>query len=208
MFSGSGVQLITSAYVFGACALAFATLPFSFIVIRGLMKARDNTNGCSDVFGIFCFAFVVHTVSCTAFMLCIYMLDIQAQVYTQNYFQDKVFSIFWSKSKQEAFSIAGVSSDAIADGAYTTLYMVQIIAKFLYLLIPIAVFFLGISYGVYQAKKDSYRQDIMCVILFSVISSTVASFLFLLWAKIASFALFIPNGDLLTLIQEEYKNLI
>lgn len=48
----------------------------------------------------------------------------------------------------------------------------------------------------------------MYVILFSVISSTVASFLFLLWAKIASFALFIPNGDLLTLIQEEYKNLI
>lgn len=208
--SGGGEQLIASAYVFGCSALAFATLPFLFMVLRALMKSGENSTSSVDIIGVFAFAFLVHFTSCVFFIMLIKVIDLQNLTYGSNYLQDKVFPLFWTEGKDAVLSAAGAGDGSIAEGSYSILYVVQKIRWWSFILMPIVVLFLGISYGVYQMKKDTFKQsgDYASTLLWTIGSAVIAEFLFILWAKIASFALFIPDGDIISKINEAYQQIL
>ena len=205
MVSGLGEQLISGAYVFGSSAIVFATIPFLFIVVKSLLDGKkDTTASGADVLGTFFLAFFVHIVSCMSFMATVKILDIIGNSYSTNYLQDKVFKIFWSLDKATVFSVAGVGNGTVeAESAYITLYTVQTITQFLFALTPLAVLSLGAVYGFMQAKKDVYRADVLSTALWTIGASIVAVTLWFLWAKIATFAVFIPDGkDIIQYVNE------
>lgn len=209
--SGLGEQLITAAYVFGISALAFASLPFLFMILRALMKSSDSQASSMDIIGIFLFSFLVHFVSCLFFMTLVKMIDSVNSIYGVNYLQSKVFPLFWTEGKQAVISAAGAGNTHIAEGAYSILFMVQIIRYWTFLITPLIIFFLGFCYGVYQQKKDRFQQsgDYLSSMIWGIGSATIAAFLFVLWAKIASFALFIPDGaDIIDKIREAYSQIL
>lgn len=215
--SSSVEQLIASAYVFGAGALAFATLPFLFCILRALMKAKEPHTLAGGIFGVFLFAFAVHLVSCVAFVGVIKVLDLQT-IHGANYYSEKVFGVFWTEGKSSVISLAkqitGASSttntdNSIAEGSYTILYTVQTIRDWFFILLPPTILCLGVFYGAYMAKKDTYKQsgDYLTTAFWTIGSSVIASFLFILWAKIASYALFM-NEDIIYRIAQLWNNII
>lgn len=210
MFSGLGEQLISGAYVFGVSAIVFASLPFLFVVIKAIMDGKRETTSGADVIGTFLMAFLVHTISCLAFMTTIKIMDIIGSSYSTNYLQDKAFKIFWTFDKASVFSIAGVTNGTVeAEGAYITLYATQIAVQFIFAFIPLVVIFLGAVYGILQAKKDVYRADILSSSVWTILATIVAVMLYFLWAKIATVALFMPDGkDLVQYINEIWNQFI
>lgn len=208
--STTGEQLIASAFVFGCSALVFATLPFLFMVLRALMKSGENNTSSVDIIGMVAFAFLVHFASCVFFLMLIKIIDLQNLTYGANYLQDKVFPLFWTEGKDAVLAAAGAKNSSVAQGSYSILYIVQTIRYWSFVLMPIIVLFLGISYGAYQMKKDTFKQsgDYASTLVWTIGSTVIAAFLFILWAKIASFALFIPDGDIISKINEAYQQIL
>lgn len=210
---GTGEQLIASAYTFGSSALGFATLPFLFIILRGALKANDHNTRTSSVFSVILFAFIVHTVSCVSFMTLLYILDTQA-LYGQRYFTEKVMTVFWTATsgKDAVLAAAGASDTVEASGAWVILDMVITVTKLANLFLPLIVLSLGGYYGFLQSKKDVYRNDHLYTIYWTAISSIGAMFLYYLWAKIASLALFIPTteygGDFVLMSFHQWRTLL
>ena len=203
----TGSHLITTATVFGASALAFAIMPFAIVIIRAMAKSKDNTTSGFSIVGVILSAFFVHTVFCLMYMTVIKLLDI-TYLEEANYFSNKIFSIFWAKTKTEVFSLAGVSGSATIDalGAYSSLKMVQTVGKLILINIPLFVIILGASYGVLQGAKDTYKRDYLSIISFSAISIIVVAIMYIAWAYIASEALFLPNGkNLFEMISEFWE---
>lgn len=209
MFSGLGEQLISGSYVFGISAIAFSLLPFLFIIIKAIIDGKKEQTSGVDVIGTFLMAFLVHTVSCISFMTTIKVMDIIGSSYSNNYLQDKVFKIFWTFDKASVFSIAGTNGTVEAEGAYIILYATQIVVQFALAFIPLIVIFLGAVYGILQAKKDVFRADILSSSVWTILATIVAVMLYFLWAKIATVALFMPDGkDLVQFINEIWVKII
>ncbi|ECC2934685.1 hypothetical protein FOW14_10030, partial [Campylobacter coli] len=62
--SSSGTQLIATAFTFGGSALVFSTLPFAFVLVNGILKAK-NSNNSGSILSVFLFAFFIHFMSCS-----------------------------------------------------------------------------------------------------------------------------------------------
>ncbi|EAH7567697.1 hypothetical protein EOD82_09015 [Campylobacter jejuni] len=201
-------QILSSAFVFGGVALVFATMPFIYILINGMMKARNGNTPSSSIISVFCSAFIVHTISCVFFILGIKLLDVLNAIYEEKYFQGKLFEVFWARGKDAIFNLVNASGTTEEEGAYLQLFMIQTITDWFILLMPIIVLFTACSYGTIQAKKDSAHSDYISFFIWLGISNIIAFFVFFIWAKIASLALFIPNGqDLISKTFEYYQNL-
>ncbi|RAX56536.1 hypothetical protein CCZ01_09180 [Helicobacter monodelphidis] len=205
MISISGAKLITAAYVFGSAALIFAICPFLFVVIKGILKAKDPNTSAFNILGVAVSAFFVHLFSCIGFMLLIKTLDLFNKAVSSNYIQEKLFKIFWAESKADVLSIASTNESLEVNAAYTTLFAIRIFADVLFLLLPLVVILVGLGYGVFQAQKDVYRQSYLGVLVFTAISGIVTFTLYLAFAFIASFALFLPNGNLVERINEAWR---
>ncbi|TEY00722.1 hypothetical protein [Campylobacter sp. US33a] len=209
--SSKGEQLIATAYTFGATSLVFAVAPFLIVIIKGLIDHRKPDRLPSSIFSVILFAFLVHTISCILFLLFIKIADAQSRIYGSNYFQEKVFPLFWESNKQSVLSMAGAGDNIVAEGSFVILYTVQTIRDWSFIILPILVLSLGSAYGAFQSKKDTYRQgnDYLTTLVWTIVSTLGASLLFIVWAKIAEIALFIPNGEtIIGKMQEAYRNMI
>lgn len=201
-------QLIASAYTFGTAGLVFATMPFLFVLLRGIFKANSGHNShSSSILSVFAMAFSVHFISCIGFMLLIKILDILNAVYEKNYLQEKVFGIFWAKGEDAVYSLAGAEGKFTDKGLYLELHLVQMICDWMFYLIYWVVFIVACAYGLREAKKDVMQSNTMQIFVWILISNVVGIFIFYLWAKIASFAMFIPDGDIVSKIINKYKSL-
>ena len=190
----AGTHLITTATLFGAAALAFAMFPFLVIMIRGGFKAKESTSSGLNILGVVALAFVVHTVFCVMFVAIIKILDI-TYLDEANFYSQKIFGIFWAEGKDAVLNLAGGGSTSDALGAYSTLFLVQTIGRNLLYNIPIVVVIVGLAYGALQANKDTYRTDYLSVLVFSIVSFICAAIIYVVWAYIASKALFLPNKE-------------
>ncbi len=197
-------QIVASAYVFGGASLAFATIPFSFVILKAWIDSKKPDVLPSSVFGVIILAFAVHFISCISFMTLIKVLDTVSSIYGKNYFQTKVFPMFWADAKASA-----IAANEIKAGAYLILYSVQVIRDWVFLLMPPAVLSLGAAFGTLQAKKDTYRQngDFLNTGCWAIGSMIMAAFLFILWSKIADIAMFNPS-DTISWIQDKYTQMI
>lgn len=204
----SASQLIASAYTFGTAGLVFATLPFLFILLRGIFKANSGHNAhSSSILSVFAMAFCVHFISCIGFMLLIKILDALNAIYEENYLQGKVFGIFWARGEDSVYSLAGAEGSFTDKGLYLELHLVQMVCDWIFYLMYWVVFIVASSYGLREAKKDVMQSNVMQIFVWLLISNVVGIFIFYLWAKIASLAIFIPNGDIISKITEGYKGL-
>lgn len=203
-------QLIVTAFTFGISSLAFATLPFLFVLVNGLLKANSGNSQSSSIINVFVIAFGVHFLSCVFFMLGIKMLDILNALYQSNYLQGKIFPIFWARGESAVMNLAGASGNSIEDkGAYLQLALVQEVVDWFILLMFWVVFFTATAYGTIQARKDVTHFNYVSMFVWITLSNVVGFFVFILWAKLASLAMFIPNGeDLITKIYEAYAKLL
>lgn len=86
--------------------------------------------------------------------------------------------------------------------------LVQAVCDWIFLLIVWVVFIVACAYGLREAKKDTMQSNVMQIFVWLLVSNVIAAFIFYLWAKIASLAMFIPNGDIITQIIQSYKNLM
>ncbi|MBX7491249.1 hypothetical protein [Helicobacter turcicus] len=205
----SASQLIASAFTFGTAALVFATLPFLFVLLRGIFKANSGNNAhSSSILSVFAMAFCVHFISCIGFMTLIKVLDALNAIYESNYLQNKVFGIFWARSESEIFSLSGASGGFEDKGLYLQLHLVQMVCDWVFLLMYWAVFVVACAYGLREARKDVMQSNTMQIFVWVLVANVVGAFIFYLWAKIASLALFIPNGDIISKIIEGYKIII
>ncbi|TNB59008.1 hypothetical protein FDR72_08995 [Campylobacter helveticus] len=206
----SATQTIVTAFTFGTCALAFATLPFLFVLVNGLLKANSGNTQSSSIINVFVIAFGVHFISCIFFMLGIKLLDILNAIYEANYLQEKIFPIFWARGESAVMNLAGASGNSVEDkGAYLQLALVQEVTDWFILLMFWVVFFTATAYGSIQAKKDVMHFNYISMLVWVGIANVVGFFVFILWAKIASLAMFIPNGeDILMKLWEAYQNLL
>ncbi|MDO4671663.1 MAG: hypothetical protein Q4A76_01955, partial [Porphyromonadaceae bacterium] len=201
----AGTQLIVTAFTFGSCALAFATLPFLFVLVNGLLKANSGNSQSSSIINVFVIAFVVHFISCVFFMLGIKLLDILNAIYQSNYLQEKIFPIFWARGESVVMNLAGASGSVEDKGAFLQLALVQEVVDWFILLMFWVVFFTATAYGTIQARKDVMQFNVMSMLVWIGVSNVVGFFVFILWAKIASLAMFIPNGeDILGKLYEGY----
>lgn len=199
----AGTHLISTATVFGACALAFAMLPFGVVMIRGLMKAKDNTTSGFSILNVVLLAFVVHFVFCMLFITVIKILDV-TNLNEANFYSQKIFKIFWANSRGAVLALVGGGATNDALGAYSTLLMVQTVGRIVFYNMPFLVLIVGFGYGAMQAVKDNYKQDYLTVLSFSVISFICVSIIYIVWAYIASEALFIPDKKNLFDIISQY----
>lgn len=205
----AGTQLIVTAFTFGTCALAFATLPFLFVLVNELLKANSGNSQSSSIINVFVIAFIVHFISCVFFMLGIKMLDILNALYQSNYLQEKIFPIFWARGESVVMNLAGASGSIEDKGAFLQLALVQEVTDWFILLMFWGVFFTACAYGTIQARKDVMHFNLIGMLVWIGISNVVGFFVFILWAKIASLAMFIPNGeDILTKIYEAYRKIL
>lgn len=200
----AGAHLITTATVFGASALAFAIFPFGAVVLKGIIRAKENTTSGMSILGVVLTAFGVHIIFCLFFMTAIKILDI-TYLEESNFFSKKIFGIFWATGRSEVFNLAGGDGSVDTLGAYSTLFLVQTIGKLIIMNIPFLVIVLGFGYGAYQANKDNYRQDWLSVLVFSFISFISVFTIYIAWAYIASFALFLPSGNLVDMISKIWQ---
>lgn len=205
----SPTHLIATAFTFGSAALVFAYLPFLFVLTRGIYKANNGHNAhSSSVVSVFLMAFFVHFLSCIGFLVVIKLLDTLSALQAPNYFQDKIFGIFWTAGKSAVFNAAGASGSIEDEGAFLQLYMVQTVADYLELFGIWVVLIAASSYALVQTKKDTMQFNLVGFLVWLIITNIVAIFSYFLWAKIASFALFLPSGDLISRIFNAYRNLV
>jgi len=190
----SGAKLINSAMIFGVTAVVFSVMPFLSTVIMGIKKTTSNQSPSSaNIIGYAILAYSVHVVSCISFMLTILILD-ALNFSDSNYLRGKVFPIFWSGSSKSAVLSAAGDSGMEASAAATILVGVYKAVAGIFLLTPLLVMIFGVSYGIFQASKDTYREDGLTVIVYSVASVVVAMGAYIAWAKIASFSLFMSGS--------------
>ena len=104
--------------------------------------------------------------------------------------------------------MAGASSGAEADGAYAILYSVQLVRDFSFIVLPIFCVFLGFAYGFLQSKKDVYKTDVIKSVVWSAVGACVAFILFMVWAKIANLTMFLPTGDIILFIREQWGEIL
>lgn len=204
----TGAKLITSAYLFGVAAFAFSTIPFLVVILNGIMRGREHTTGGINILNIVFMAFFVHTFSVLFFMVTIKILD-QIDVGVNNYYSTKVFQIFWSENKTDALSAAGASDNVTIETnlAYSTLFLSQTVVKIFFMFLPIIVFLLSLVYGIYLGSKDTYRQDYIGILVYTLTTTIVISFLYIAWAMIGTEALFLQNNiSLLEYISTIWKN--
>ena len=71
----------------------------------------------------------------------------------------------------------------------------QTIGRNLLYNIPIVVVIVGLAYGALQGNKDTYRTDYLSVLVFSIVSFICVAIIYVVWAYIASEALFLPNNQ-------------
>ena len=190
----SGTKLINSAMIFGATAVIFAVMPFLSTVIMGIKKTTSNQSTSSaNIVGYAILAYSVHVVSCISFMLTVLILD-ALNFSDSNYLRGKVFPIFWSGSSKSAVLSAVGDSGMEASAAATILVGVYKAVAGIFLLTPLLVMIFGVSYGIFQASKDTYRGDGLTTIVYSMASVVVAMGAYIAWAKIATFALFMSGS--------------
>ncbi|EAJ2975635.1 hypothetical protein ACOTVD_09040 [Campylobacter jejuni] len=219
--SSTGEQLIATAYTFGAAAFVFAVFPFGFVIIKAIMDSKKPDVLPSSVFGVLLLAFSIHVVSCFSFHMMIQILDSQKSIYTDNYFSQKVFPLFWNGfgnseglgagDIQSIVAESGASDNEVAKGSAGILHAVQVARDWCFILLPIFVGSIGLYYGAMMHRKDTYRQgnDYFAAFCWSMGSMVIAYILFYLWAVIASLALFIPNGgNLIDEIHKAYQSMI
>ncbi|CAD7289500.1 hypothetical protein LMG7974_01577 [Campylobacter majalis] len=194
--SSAGTELIATAFTFGTAGFAFASLPFLFVLVGGLIKANSGHNThSSNITGVMFLAFLVHLCSCVFFMVCIKLLDILGALGKGvNYFSSKIFKIFWTRGESSVFSLAGASGSIEDKGAYLQLFMVQTIIDWVIILTPIMVFFTAFAYGMMGAKKDQIHTNVLQIITWCAVANIFGYFVYFLWSYIASLALFIPDG--------------
>lgn len=206
----TSTQLISTAFVFGLAALAFAYLPFIFTLVNGILKANSGHHAhSSSILSIFAVSFIVHFVSCVFFMLGVKLLDTLSAMYQNNYLQDKIFPIFWARGKSAVFSLAQSNGGLEDEGAYLQLYIVQTTADWLMIFGIIIVFLTSCIYAMVETKKDAMQFNYVSFFVWLLIANIVGFIVYSTWAHIASLALFIPNGDtLLNKIIEVYQNIV
>lgn len=207
----AGAKLITAAYLFGLAGIGFCLLPFLGVVIKGIMKGNSgshNSRKGGDIISVVGWAFIIHTIAAMLFMGLILLLD-EVNIDTPNYYTTKVFPIFWADTQAEVYSLAGVTtSDTESEIAYSTLHLIQTGVRLFLTFLPFIVGFLGAVYGFLLSSKDTYNSNYLSMFTYTVISFISVILLYLFWAKISSFALFIPGGsDLVTMIADIWKNL-
>ena len=205
----SASQLIASAFIFGTASLVFATMPFLFVLLRGIFKANSGHNAhSSSILSVFAMAFSVHFVSCIGFMMLIKILDALNAVYKSNYLQNKIFGIFWARGEDAVFSLSGAEGGFEDKGLYLQLHLVQSVCDWMFLLMYWVVFIVACAYGLRESKKDVMHSNVMQMFVWLLIANVVGAFIFYLWAKIASLAMFIPDGDIVSKIIEGYKGIL
>lgn len=206
----SSAQLIATAFTFGLASMAFAYLPFLFILVNGILKANSGHNAhSSSIMNVFAVAFLVHLVSCILFMLGVKLLDILGALYEENYLQNKIFSIFWARGQSSVFSLSGAGSSIADEGIYLQLYVVQTINDWLMIGGIWAVIIAAFSYAMIQTKRDTMQFNYTSFAVWLILANIAGYFIYFLWAKIASLAMFIPNGeDLISKIYEIYANIV
>lgn len=207
----AGAKLITAAYLFGLAGIGFCLLPFLGVVIKGIIKGNSgshNSRKGGDIISVVGWAFIIHTIAAMLFMGLILLLD-EVNIDTPNYYTTKVFPIFWADTQADVFSLAGVTtSDTESEIAYSTLHLIQTGVRLFLTFLPFIVGFLGAVYGFLLSSKDTYNSNYLSMFTYTVISFVSVILLYLFWAKISSFALFIPGGsDLVTMIADIWKNL-
>jgi hypothetical protein len=207
----AGAKLITAAYLFGLAGIGFCLLPFLGVIVKGIIKGNGgshNSKQGGDIVNIIGWAFIIHTIAAMLFMGLILILD-EVNIDTVNYYTTKVFPIFWADTQAEVYNLAGVTtSDTESEIAYTTLNIIQTGVRLFLTFLPFIIGFLGVVYGFLLASKDTYNSNYLSMFVYTVISFIAAMLLYLFWAKISSFALFIPGGsDLVTIIADIWKDL-
>lgn len=202
-----GAKLITAAYVFGIGAIVFAVCPFLFVVIKGILKSRDPSVSGTNVFSLALLAFIVHFVSCIGFMVVIKGLDLLNR-FEPNLIQQKIFSIFWAESKAEVLNLAQTTESIEVNAAYTTLFAVRTATDLMFLCLPILVIVVSFAYGISQSHKEAYRQNYLGTMGFTAVSFVVAWLLYLVFTFMASYALFLPEGNLLERIHNGWNAIL
>jgi len=202
-----GSDLIVAALVFGCAGLTFAIAPFVIVMIGGIRKAETTNSGEGGYINTLFMAFCVHVVSCFFFMTVIYILDV---FYDQSsYISGKIFQIFWAGNETQVMKLVGGNATSAAKGAWTTLYFVTTIINYVFALLPLLLIAGAASYGFKQARKDTYNENILTIVSFMSVSVIVATLFYIAWAKIASLALFLPDGrDLIDITQSMWKDIL
>ena len=72
--------------------------------------------------------------------------------------------------------------------------------------LPIIVLVLAMFYGIVLSSKDSYEKSYVNVMAYSSISFVAVSLMYLFWAKISSIAIFMTNGDIVSMISKMWAN--
>jgi len=206
----AGEKLISAAYLFGGGGLAFTILPFLGVIAYGVTKANQGGhNKSADIFSIVAWALVVHTLATFLFFGLIKILD-NTSLDMPNFYTTKVFPIFWAQSKEQVLSLAGVtSSDDILSGvAYSTLNLLQTVRDWIYMSLPLIVSIFAFIYGFILSSKDTYESNIISVGAYTIVSFVVVGLVYLFWALISSYALFMPNGmNILKMVSQIWTNL-
>ena len=210
MLDIEGAKLISAAYIFGMAGVGFVTLPFLAVVTRAIYKGNNASHNTKslDIVSVFGWALIIHVLASLSFMGIILILD-GLSVDVPNYYTTKIFPIFWAETKAEVFTLAGVgASGTESDVAYTTLNFFQTMVKLLLTFLPFVVILLGCIYGFVMASKDSYKESYLTVIVYMIISFILVSLLYLFWAKISTYALFVPTDDLIKYIATIWSSLL
>ena len=194
---------IMGAVTFGTASMVFATIPFLIVLVAGLRNIKHNNSGGLSMVGTLAGAYFVHICSCLIFMTIVIMFD-EFSFEESKFYTQKIFGIFWAKDQASVFSAAGVSektTDILS--AYASLHMAQVVSKYFLLSTAALVTISGAVYGAYLGGKDTYKQaSYISIGLFSVVCMICMSILWIAWAKIASFAMFFPQGDMIAYLQD------
>lgn len=205
----SAVNMMNSAFTFGLASVAFAILPFLFMITKTVITAKQNKHNFSLINSIG-LAYLVHCISCISFITLVKMLDTLRTIYGGNYLQDKVFPLFWARGKNEIFALSGANGSNEELASFTALYVVQAALDLGIIILPFICLVATISYSIiHLSSNNGYQSDsnIMQTIIYIFTNVVAMSVLFIIWAKVASLALFMPNGDLLNQIQQSIKDL-
>lgn len=205
-----GTQTIATAFTFGTTGFVFATLPFLFSLTNGLIKANSGHNAhSSNIISVMSISFLIHFCSCVFFLVAIKLLDILGALGKEaNYYSIKIFEIFWTRKKDEVFALSGANGNIEDEGAYLQLFLVQEIVYWTIVIMPIVVLITSLSYGLVGAKKEQIHTNVLQIITWCAIASIIGYFVYILWASIASLALFIPDGDILKKTIQYYTEII
>ncbi|NPA64962.1 MAG: hypothetical protein GXO16_08315 [Epsilonproteobacteria bacterium] len=208
MTTVTGAKLITAAALFGSAAAIFTMVPFLIVLVRGIMQSNQpNTSG-GSILTYVLIAFGVHLIASVGFLATVKILD-ALNTADPTFLQEKVFPIFWAAAdKAQVIALSGAAPGAETDAAYSTLYGAYVIVKNVYTFVPIVVIFFALAYGIFLARKDTYRQDHLTVLIYAIGSAIIAFTLFEAWQGIASPALFLPSGDLNTLIAQQWESIL